>query len=544
MPIADLPGDLWKKVLQHVPLKQRLTSCALVCHKLHAASTTATDSIQASLSGQLSMDIFLEYLQQYGSQLTSISLYADKHVEGWLMVQQQLPSCQHLQQLSLKGFDVQLSPAEGLPGALDSLTGLTRLELRDCGFNSGRSGGAAALSVLVNLQHLCFKRKQNTLRLYSVSDLVWPCLQQLTHLELAYVKLEGEDLRGVSRLTQLKVLHLNAPRCWLDSTAPNTFPFPASLQHLCFTGDFGPGALEGALQLTGLELYGGSYRVNAAADDSDDFYDSDDEVYDEGGRYLLGVLPKLQHLSTLKVCGLQIDWPPSSPDYTALVPSILRSLTLGADLFEGAWAHVFSTSPPRALQLTKLELPGVFIFKPSMDPGNIRAMVSCCPLLQELLLKVQAGPHLTSLTQLSALTRLELVVASDSDADITVATQCLSGLTSLLHLELYPRKHDRITDEALLPLTALRQLTRLKWGPTHHKRATLRAKVGSELYLAQPHSVRVLGPGQQRFDRVDRHSLLVKLAHSIDCSQYIVPASCIMFWRPSRWFDHTHGEGH
>jgi hypothetical protein len=30
----DLPQELWTQILQHVPYKHRLSSCALMCHKL------------------------------------------------------------------------------------------------------------------------------------------------------------------------------------------------------------------------------------------------------------------------------------------------------------------------------------------------------------------------------------------------------------------------------------------------------------------------------------------------------------------------------
>lgn len=71
--LADqLPEELWKLVLQHVPLQQRLVSCALVCHKLHSAAVAATECIEATLSTQRRLDSFTTYLQQHGRHITGI----------------------------------------------------------------------------------------------------------------------------------------------------------------------------------------------------------------------------------------------------------------------------------------------------------------------------------------------------------------------------------------------------------------------------------------------------------------------------------------
>jgi len=338
---------------------------------------------------------------------------------------------------------VHLSPSsEGLPGALNSLTGLTRLELQDCEFNSGRAGGAAALSVLINVQHLCLNHDSDTGD-YPVPEIKLASLQQLTHLELGSVDLDGVDLRQVSSLTKLRVLHINA-LCCVEGTAPHTFPFPPTLQHLYFRGFLGPGGLEGAVQLTSLVLIGVDIVGFEAGDDA-------------GGSYLLGLLNKFHHLHTLCLSDLTIEWPPPSPAYRALVASSkLRSLTLDSYMPVGAFAHIFS--PAHTLQLTKLELQVHGHFPE--DAGTVRALVNCCPLLQKLQMSVQAGPHLTALTQLSALTHLMLGVASDNDADVTVSVQCLSGLSRLRHLAL-AFGACRVMGKALLPLTGLRRLSEL-----------------------------------------------------------------------------------
>jgi hypothetical protein len=43
--LVSLPDEVVKLVMQHVPSKQRLTSCCLVNKRLHAAAVAATDGL-------------------------------------------------------------------------------------------------------------------------------------------------------------------------------------------------------------------------------------------------------------------------------------------------------------------------------------------------------------------------------------------------------------------------------------------------------------------------------------------------------------------
>jgi len=326
-------------------------------------------------------------------------------------------------------------------------------------FNSYRiqshyMGGAAVLSVLVNLRHLCLEQYAESGD-YRVPDLKLASLQHLTHLELSYVEVEEEDLRHVSSLTKLRVLHINAPTCRVEGTAPDASPFPPSLEHFYFSGEesfLGPGGLEGAVQLTSLVLT--EVEVTSLSQGT--------EADAKSGSYLLGALNKFHHLHILCLSDLTIEWPPPSPVYRALVASSnLRSLTLGGHLPAGALAHIFV--PAHTLQLTNLELQ-VYRAPCFLDALAVRALVNCCPLLQQLEMSVQAGPHLTALTQLPALTQLRLDVASDTDADVEVSLHCLSGLSRLQQLTFScpaSRAPRCVTGSALLPLTGLRQLTKL-----------------------------------------------------------------------------------
>jgi hypothetical protein len=57
----DLPEEVWTQVLQHFPNEQRLSACALVCHKLRrAAAAAATQVLQLDVSWSLQRhDAFL-----------------------------------------------------------------------------------------------------------------------------------------------------------------------------------------------------------------------------------------------------------------------------------------------------------------------------------------------------------------------------------------------------------------------------------------------------------------------------------------------------
>jgi len=144
---AELPEDIWKLVLQHVPLNQRLSSCALVCQKFKAAAVAATEHIEATLFEQPAFDNLTTYLQQHGSHLTSLILTGECSDDSSPPAVVELP-CKHLQELRL----INLSLGRGA-FKLEYATAITRLEIQDTKL-SGSCMYLAALSVLSKLQHL------------------------------------------------------------------------------------------------------------------------------------------------------------------------------------------------------------------------------------------------------------------------------------------------------------------------------------------------------------------------------------------------------
>jgi len=435
---ADWPEEIWQRVLQYVPLQQRLGSCALVCSKFNAAAVAATDSIDTSPFRHVDQDSFLAYLQHHGSHVTSIKMYGP-------VVLEELPPCQHLQQLCLTDCEVQLGPDEGCLGVLASVTGITRLDMEHCEC-CGRDA-FAALSVLVNLQHLCVVADGGR-DMCELPGMAWSSVQKLTYLELNWVNLTTEDLCHISSMSRLCVLDLSGEAHLTSDAAPGGFALPPSLRRLTFSDVLEPSVLAAAAQLTYLNL-------------------SDAVIEPEGdassGSCLLGALSELQHLDTLCLSGVGVDWPPASVAYRAIVASSrLPSLTIDSShLPAGVFDYIFSLDPPQQLVRTCLEELTVMSEAP-LDTRAFSGLVGVCPSLQQLNACLTGGPDLNKLSKLTSLT--ELVLRSSD----TVCVQYVASLTRLRGLDLFGILQEPGWSP-LLELTALRQLARLSIRTADHK---------------------------------------------------------------------------
>jgi len=464
-----VPEDIWKLVLEHVPLRQRLCECALVCRKFHAAVIAATKSIETRLSKQSSADNLVEYLSRHGSHLTSMNLSGSEIGAGKCTLLGQLPSCQHVQQLSIEYFDVQLCGDEGLPGVLNSITGLTRLELDDCLVNpKGTVGSVADLSVLVNLRHLrigfdlWLSFSEGSLDPQPLSEVgwstnAWSGLHHLTHLKLGWVVLAAEDVQHLSTLSSLSVLSVSGDVHLAVMAAPG-LALSQSLRSLVITGMhgrsitcpvLGPSVLAALTRLTRLKLAG--VRVKGEGEVG-------------GGLCLLQAVSKLQRLRRLVFARLDVEWPPPSPAYQAVVASSkLRWLTWAdCQLPPGVFAHIFpcphSDQHGELVSFVIQECGALCSRCRTTSSAVVANLASCCPALQELQIAVDGWVCLTPLCQLSALASLLLKV--DGGPDGTAASiHSLSGLTGLrsLHLKTQQLSTAAIS-RVLLPLTALRQL--------------------------------------------------------------------------------------
>jgi hypothetical protein len=181
--LLSLPDEVVKLLMQQLPTKDRLTSCCLVNRRLHAAAVAATDDLH--LLGIRHGESSLQWLSHYGQYVTRLALGC------FQKPLQQLP-CPALLQLDLgrsfKHCSVQLGPADGYAGVVQSCPKLTRLELHCCDIIDTPAGDVLdSLSSLVHLQHLKVQAYTYPSRWYAVgglSEATLACLAHLTYLEV------------------------------------------------------------------------------------------------------------------------------------------------------------------------------------------------------------------------------------------------------------------------------------------------------------------------------------------------------------------------
>ena len=176
---------------------------------------------------------------------------------------------------------------------------------------------------------------------------------------------------------------------------------------------------------------------------------------------LLAAIGQMMQLQQLELLHVQCEWPNAAAAYTALTASsALQVLKVQLDGWPaGIWQAVFRPQ----LQLPHLHNlmvrqnhavhgPEVAAFSST----DISRLVGCWPGLQHLKLPLQPDVQVAALSQLTALSALNISTATES------TVKSLPGLTGLQRLVIgvYPP----CSPAALLPLTALQQLTYLDAG--------------------------------------------------------------------------------
>jgi hypothetical protein len=154
---TDLPQELWAQILQHVPWRQRLSACALVCQKLARAAAAATQFLDLDFEDHpVQHGAFLDWTGSHGSFLTRLELYTDPDYSPI----RQLP-CSNLLELRLSGSAQLGASSEGL-GLLHSCTALTYLEWDEIGLLDGVADSAAPAvpSGVAQLRHLTLTSSQ------------------------------------------------------------------------------------------------------------------------------------------------------------------------------------------------------------------------------------------------------------------------------------------------------------------------------------------------------------------------------------------------
>lgn len=257
----DFSQDIWRLIIQHVPLSDRLGSCSLVSRLLHTTAVEVTQSIAVDLHAPRGATCF-QYIQQHGNYLTSLHLsfsgeWHKKVLVGYL-------PCQHLQELKLQRCDLQLGDYGG--DVLGVFDGSSSAKAKGC------VAGLDVIGGLTDLVHLCVggfvtrlvnEQGQRVTHCngatFPVSNL--PALTKLTNLELAGVSLQGFNCLSIlSRLSVLCVL-----ACF---TGPlNEGILPTSLCHIELENPrfVHPSALAPFTHLTVLHLHEVSFATPSTA---------------------------------------------------------------------------------------------------------------------------------------------------------------------------------------------------------------------------------------------------------------------------------------
>lgn len=216
-----LPDDIWKLVMQYVPVLERLRVCVPVSKALYRAAVAATDQLEVPLGGFSSeqTERFWQWTDLHGRNIRVLLVPGSSPADSFgtrvltaasmMPVLSRLP-CQHLCQLELSRCSVQLGPcpSNNQPGVLQACTAITQLVLDDCNLPGGRTSLAALSGVpalcrlrLCNLRHDEMPRHNG----FDLPAAVLSCLQQLTHFEVRQMDVSIQHISCLQKLQQLRL---------------------------------------------------------------------------------------------------------------------------------------------------------------------------------------------------------------------------------------------------------------------------------------------------------------------------------------------------
>ena len=444
--LNSLPDGVLKIVLQHVSLKDRLTSCSLVNKRLRAAAVAATDQLSFGPCNQFRREArFVEYLNNYGKHVTRLHMDS---ISGpiWML------PCPNLKDLSLSECDVLFVPGDfRLQGVIPGCTKLTRLKFLGTILDAADENAAVELNILsrlVHLQHLelmpLIPTKGCTL---SVPTL--PRLGHLTHLNVH--KLSAENLTQLGALTKLQELELSAN---ITPVGPSTVPgltFPASLTKLVLGSGTAVEAAVLSILPVGLQHLAIECEV-------------------EGPGSFLAGMARLQCLTHLDLSSpQQIKLGPVGPAYAALTASskLVEFKLLAGLLPEDAWRYMFHEAGMLP-NLTSLIICDENFGASQTVPApwgisDLWGVVRHCPNLCELPhVYLQHGDHVSYLQKLTGVTSVTLWYGGGYVEDVDESIEGLAAVAHLRDLTVYLYSLSEITVDVLLPLTSLTALTDLK----------------------------------------------------------------------------------
>jgi hypothetical protein len=472
-PLLDMPDDWLLPILQRLAAddQRSLCSAARAHSRLHKAAVRALCNITAILPDQEYADSMLAYLDRHGRKIESINLanYTCRSVQ----LRELAPDLQ-LTSLKLDGFILQLQPDDdfhGVLGGAAELAALSQPSLSNCNMLDRAAGTLAdTLAQLpAGLEHLTISDVHCRGVRAQFPTTILQKLQQLTHLELAKIDLEGspaqEPLHDLTRLVDLQLDWLYAEGNILASMLSGAHHLTRLHMASC-QGRFEPGVLAGMSQIQHLDLdrcFRGGFDAASAT--------------------IAQLMSQLQHMQQLTHPSLtgntltaQEEGNPPDTAYSVLTASSkLQHLNItGSRLPANVWQHVF----PPGMHLPHLKelninsvrqhIPGVFPTRAAAPAPDSSLIVSCCTHLRSLKMQqLQYSAEL--LAPLTGLSELQMMDVATSDHTTVGALQVVPQLSQLRYLDIYLPP---ATEEGLLlKLTQLKQLTALVfYGPLNGTR--------------------------------------------------------------------------
>jgi hypothetical protein len=445
----DLPEEVIPNILRYVPLKQRLTQCALVSRMWASAAALATVHVEHKPT-TVTLPAFQNWLHQHAGQLLSLRLFAEADSADLPEHTISLPlhKLSLLQHLELSTLEVLLPcDAHGSavqPGLLGSLQHLNLDTVGLVGIDSLKQLTQATKLTHLVLEDVSIGGVQYIVEMYDkLSDSPWPSskkkrasvralmkavpgilqrLPRLSVLELPAIPMTAaavQQLAALKGLRQVTLQHTgHAPMFDLQH-------LPRSITQLCVHGqtrfeDQDQTALPLQLpQLPGLlrlEMAWCTVPLTLLGSVNTKLQEcwllpwdpEDDDIQPEGTATLLDTLPRFTHLQDLNL-DLELDTETIDPQrFSSLTfSSSLTSLSLtsagGPALPAGAVQHMF----PAGRQLPALEdltieshLPAAEGF--CLDTGALAHVVNACPSLVclDIIDAVKPGADLSPLLQL------------------------------------------------------------------------------------------------------------------------------------------------
>jgi len=244
-----LPMKVIEVILQHVPLTERLTACALVCKAWADAAASLSVHVEHQVRPEY-LSAFIPWLEQHGHRLCSLQLQSSYGLSEQLPLLQLPPSLQRLDCLHLKKLSLALPApqhstaaggslaaartASGAAGAVALLPRLRELKLQSCSVDALDSiVRLTAASSITRLELGCVRFLDlagDTLysagwpmeSLLRVQEAVSEMLQQLPDLRvlrLNHALLCPAAVQQVSAMPCLRELSIEMPYHSIDGAA-------------------------------------------------------------------------------------------------------------------------------------------------------------------------------------------------------------------------------------------------------------------------------------------------------------------------------------